>query len=143
MAVSTANHTFRTVLLKATATAFAESHPTSSSLPTSAASQSNNQTTQNIVFGTLAAVLAFAALIIGYLQLRQHRRRHQEEQVLPSHHHYPTYEMVETAYVINIQTAFMGLYADRHRRTFSRRETIRLPLAGSSGEAHVPRLPPP
>jgi hypothetical protein len=47
---------------------------TSSLNETSIAPTPVDQDTLNILFGTLGAVLAFAGIMVGYLQLRQYRR---------------------------------------------------------------------
>ena len=55
--------------------------------------QFGGQVTQNIIFGVLAVVLAFAALIIGWLQLRSFRHRADEEDIADKG---GNYELVET-----------------------------------------------
>ncbi|KAK3716501.1 hypothetical protein LTR37_006397 [Vermiconidia calcicola] len=52
-----------------------DSSPSSTAVTTG--SQANDPT-QNIIFGVLAVTLAFAALVVGWLQLRSYRRRHGE-----------------------------------------------------------------
>lgn len=48
----------------------------------SSSSQIGTQTTQNIVFGVFAVTLAFAAVVIGWLQLRSYKHRKDEPDTL-------------------------------------------------------------
>ena len=60
----------------------------------STSTHSDNQTTLNIIFGVFAIVLAFIAILIGWLQLRrfrQHRGTSDEEAALC----WPQYELLE------------------------------------------------
>lgn len=47
----------------------------------SAASNVNNQATQNLIFGVFATVLAFGAFFVGFLQLRKRREMADEERI--------------------------------------------------------------
>ena len=80
-------------LLNATATGQALA-TTVAQTPASMSTQSNNQTTQNIIFGVFAIVLAFLAILIGWLQLwrfRPHNSNSDEETALDQ----PLYELLE------------------------------------------------
>ena len=71
------NLSFATTALSAIAAPLTPTTPASRT--TSDTSPSNDQATQTIIFGVLATVLAFAAVIVGYLQLRKFRHREDEE----------------------------------------------------------------
>jgi hypothetical protein len=62
--------------------------PTHSPAPTN----QDNQTTQNIVFGVFAIVLALVAIFIGWLQLRSFQRKESDEEIAVGQ---PRYELVE------------------------------------------------
>ena len=51
------------------------------------------QTTQNTIFGVFAVTLAFAAVVVGWLQLRSFKRQKDEENTLMSGR---SFELVET-----------------------------------------------
>lgn len=57
----------------------------------SASTQSDNQTTQNIIFGVFAIVLALVAILVSWLQLRSFKRQGDEETGIES----SKYELVE------------------------------------------------
>ena len=61
----------------------------------------SDQTTQNIIFGVFAVVLAFAALVIGCLQLRSYKRLADEEDRGPDGQ---TFELIETRCAYNRQS---------------------------------------
>ena len=91
-----ANTTFP---LLSKALAGATSTPTLSIPTTTPSSHGLNQNTQNILFGSLAAVLALAAIIIGIMQLRQYKLRHNANAV--AGHGDRAFELVETLYVVD------------------------------------------
>ena len=55
--------------------------------------QQHDQTTLNIIFGVFAVVLAFIALIIGYLQLRRFKRQSNDDNAMYAG---PLTELTET-----------------------------------------------
>jgi len=94
--------TFSTAVAKATLSATQPAQPTATSISRHAATaiSSDGQNTINIVFGTLAAMLALAAIIIGYLQLRQFKRGIPGEG--HAHHGLPVLEVIEVLYVAHV-----------------------------------------
>ena len=78
--MSNATTTLTTSYIGGAVTSIATNPPISDA--TNSVLPSNDQTVQAIIFGVLATVLALAAVVVGYLQLRKFRRTQDEETAL-------------------------------------------------------------
>ena len=77
-------------------TTFVTSTPATSASTLADSIHSKAQAVQNIIFGVLAVTLAFAALVVGWLQLRSFKRRRTDEESAAIHAF--RYEILETWY---------------------------------------------
>ena len=90
----TSNSVSQTLSSLVSSSTVAAIHNVTTAVPAhvSASTQSNNQTTQNVIFGVFAIVLAMVAVLIGWLQLRSFRRQDRDEEKGTDH---TQYELIE------------------------------------------------